>query len=136
MTHVADDRPEAGTGRRPEIKVAFIAATLFFTLSPLLTLLAHPPAPTAFVLLLAGWAIFAAVLVSLFRSSPFARPGGGPWLAVAAVAIATIALNRSSEYSAPVGLFGLMTTMPLVRGVILRRMSSRSGIQPLASSHR
>jgi hypothetical protein len=46
------------------------------------------------------------------------------------------ARSSSSEYSAPVGLLGLMTTMPRVRGVILARMSSRSGIQPLASSHR
>ena len=44
-------------------------------------------------------------------------------------------LSKASEYSAPVGLLGLMTTMPLVLGVILDLMSSMLGIQPLASSH-
>ena len=43
---------------------------------------------------------------------------------------------RQQLERAPVGLLGLITTMPLVLGVTLARMSSRSGIQPLASSHR
>ena len=51
-------------------------------------------------------------------------------------AIAMISFSSSSGYSAPVGLFGLMTTMALVFGVILARMSSRSGSQPFASSQR
>ncbi len=58
----------------------FVAATLFFTVFPFLSLLATPPAPAAFVLLVAGWAIFAAVIVGLFRNGPFAPPFGGPWL--------------------------------------------------------
>jgi hypothetical protein len=48
--------------------------------------------------------------------------------------MATMAFRVSSGYTAPVGLFGLMMTMARVRGVILARMSSRSGSQSLASS--
>jgi hypothetical protein len=40
------------------------------------------------------------------------------------------------EYTAPVGLFGLIITMPRVRGVIFARISSRSGNQSEDSSHR
>jgi len=39
-------------------------------------------------------------------------------------------------YTAPVGLFGLMTTMAFVFFEIFDRMSSRSGFQPSASLHR
>ena len=95
--------PEVGAGRRPEIRAAFVAATLFFTLSPLLALLSHPPDTAAFALLLLGWAIFGGVLVALFRGSPFARPGGGPWLAVAAVAITAIALVVQVRYGTTEG---------------------------------
>jgi hypothetical protein len=44
--------------------------------------------------------------------------------------------QQSSGYSAPVGLFGLMSTMARVDGPILPRMSARSGSQPAPSSHR
>lgn len=42
----------------------------------------------------------------------------------------------ASSYTAPVGLFGLMMTIALVRSVILRSTSARSGIQSDCSSHR
>jgi len=92
-----------GTGRRPEVRYAFIAATLFFTLSPLISLLAHPPEAPAFILLLAGWAIFAVVLTALFRGSPFTREGGGPWLAIAAAAITAIAMIVQVAYGTSEG---------------------------------
>jgi hypothetical protein len=46
-------------------------------------------------------------------------------------AISTSSRSRSSGYSAPVGLFGLMITIARVRRVILARISARSGSQPL-----
>ena len=92
----------AGVGR-PRMRAAFIAATLFFTLSPLASLLAHPPAPKAVALLLVGWAIFGGVLVVLFGPGGFSRPGGGPWLAAAAVAIATIATTVEVAYGTSEG---------------------------------
>ena len=51
-------------------------------------------------------------------------------------AISTISRSNASGYSAPVGLFGLMMTMARVFGVILLRMSARSGIQSVCSSQR
>ena len=51
------------------------------------------------------------------------------------LARSTIFCRVSLEYTAPVGLLGLMTTMPLVRSVILEAMSSRSGFHPFSSSH-
>ncbi len=44
--------------------------------------------------------------------------------------------STSLEYTAPVGLFGLMITIALVFGVIFALMSSRSGHQLACSSHR
>jgi hypothetical protein len=44
--------------------------------------------------------------------------------------------STSREYTAPVGLFGLMTTIALVAGVTFDRMSSRSGCQPFSLSQR
>ena len=79
-------------GRRRGLKVPFVAATLFFYLAPLASLLAHPPAPAALALLLVGWAVFGAVLLVLLRTSPFARVRSGPWLAVAVAVIAGIAV--------------------------------------------
>lgn len=79
-------------GRRRRLRVPFLAATLFFTIAPLVSVLADPPAPPALALLLAGWAIFGAVLVVLFRRGPFAQPSSGPLVALAAVAITGLAL--------------------------------------------
>ena len=47
-------------------------------------------------------------------------------------AMSTRARTVSSEYTAPVGLFGLMTTIAWVFAVIFASMSSRSGFQPFA----
>ena len=44
-------------------------------------------------------------------------------------AMSPISLRSFSEYTAPVGLLGLMTTMALVRLVILSRSISTSGLQ-------
>ena len=81
-----------GPGGRRRLRVPFLAATLFFTIAPLLSVLANPPEPAALALLLVGWAIFGAVLVALFRFGPFVRPSAGPWLAVAVVAMTALAL--------------------------------------------
>ena len=79
-------------GRRRGLKVPFVAATLFFYLAPLASLLAHPPVPAALALMLVGWGVFGGVLVSLLRRSPFARDRSAPWLAAAVVVIAAIAV--------------------------------------------
>jgi hypothetical protein len=39
----------------------------------------------------------------------------------------TMARRDSSEYTAPVGLLGLITTIPRVRGVTRRSIASMSG---------
>lgn len=83
---------DGAADNRRGLKGPFVAATLFFTVAPLLSLLAHPPEPAALVLLLAGWAVFAAVLVTLFRGSPFERTEPQPMLAVAVAVIAGIAV--------------------------------------------
>ena len=73
----------------------FVAATLFFTVFPFLSLLATPPAPAAFVLLLAGWAIFAGVVVGDVPQravrAAVRRTVAGRLAVVAMVAIAVIA---------------------------------------------
>ena len=79
--------------RRRGLKLPFVAAALFFTVAPLVSLLANPPgSPAALALLLLGWAIFAVVLAALLRGSPFERTEPQPMLAVAIAAIAGIAL--------------------------------------------
>ena len=70
----------AGGGSRSP----FVAATLFFTIAPLLSLLANPPAPAAFVLLLVGWAVFAAVLA---LPAPVGRRSPRPVRPLLAVAV-------------------------------------------------
>jgi two-component system sensor histidine kinase DesK len=88
---------------RPGLGGPFIAAALFFTLSPLVSLLANPPEPLAFVLLLIGWAIFAVVLLALFRVGPFVPVRDGPWLALAAAAMTAIAVGVQLQYGASEG---------------------------------
>ncbi len=87
-------------GRRRRLRLPFLAATLFFTIAPLLTVLADPPAPAALVLLLAGWAIFGLVLIVLFRFGPFGRPSSGRWLAGAVVAMTVLALAAQAGFGA------------------------------------
>ena len=79
-------------GRRRGLKVPFVAASLFFYVAPLASLLAHPPAPAALSLLLVGWAVFGVVLVALLRRSPFVRDRSNPWMAIAVVVIAGVAV--------------------------------------------
>lgn len=88
----------SGVGGRRGLKAPFVAATLFFYLAPLASVLADPPVPAALLLLLAGWAIFGVVLGFLLRVSPFQRHDPGAWLAVAAVAIIAIAVVAQLAY--------------------------------------
>lgn len=90
--------------RRPALRAIFIAATAFFTLSPLVSLLAHPPAAVATALLLVGWIIFGGVLAVLFRGSPFQRPGAGRWVAVGAVAMTGIAVIVALAFGTSEGI--------------------------------
>ena len=83
---------ESPGGRRRGLKLPFVAAALFFYLAPLASLLANPPVPAALALLLAGWAVFGAVLVLLLRRSPFVRERSGWWLALAVAVIAAVAV--------------------------------------------
>ncbi len=90
--------------RRPRVRATFVAAITFFTLSPLFSLLTHPPAPAALLLLLVGWAIFGIVLVVLFGRSPFDPRAGGPWLAMAAAAITAIAAVAAIAFGTAEGV--------------------------------
>jgi two-component system, NarL family, sensor histidine kinase DesK len=88
--------PEPQVGRvigRSGLRVPFIAATAFFTIYPLISLLTHEPRPEALALVLAGWAIFVVVLVRLFGSRSIAFAVRGPWLMVAVAAMTLIALT-------------------------------------------
>ncbi len=81
-----------GGERRHRLKVPFVAITVFFTISPLVSLLARPPQPAALALLLTAWAIFAVVLVRLFRVGPWVRTMPDPALLAAAAAIVMLAV--------------------------------------------
>jgi two-component system sensor histidine kinase DesK len=59
--------------RRPRLRWAFIALTLFFTIWPFIAVLQERPAPLPLILLVAAWVIFGIVLLQLFRFSPFGR---------------------------------------------------------------
>jgi two-component system sensor histidine kinase DesK len=87
-------------GRRRRLRVPFLAVTLFFTIAPLVSVLANPPAPPALALLLAGWAIFGGVLLLLLRGGPFARPSSGPLVALAALAMTVLALVAQVAFGA------------------------------------
>jgi len=107
------------SGRRRRMRVPFVAATLFFTLSPLVSLLAHPPQPAVLGLLLVGWAIFAVVLVVLFRIGPFARPTGDPWLIAAMVGMTGIAVVVQMGFGVAEG-----TALYFYAGVTAARLGS------------
>ena len=108
-----------GPGGRRRLRTPFLAATLFFTIAPLLSVLANPSEPAALALLLAGWAIFGAVLVYLFRFGPFVRPANGPWLAVAVVAMTALALAAQVWFGATTG-----TALYFYAGVTAARLGS------------
>jgi two-component system, NarL family, sensor histidine kinase DesK len=93
--------PDLTGGRvmgRGALRGPFIAATAFFTIYPLLSVLAHPPRPEALAMLLAGWAIFVVVLANLFTGRHFAAAIPGPWLAAAAVTMTAIAVVAQVVY--------------------------------------
>jgi two-component system sensor histidine kinase DesK len=106
-----------GDGRRG-LGPPFVAATLFFTIWPLLSLLTQPPEPLVLALLLAAWAIFAVVLLALFRAGPFVRVRNGPWLALAAVAMTAIALVAQIGYGVSEG-----TALYFYAGVTAARLT-------------
>ena len=94
-----DARTPPGWAERPAgLRPAFIATALFFTASPLLALLTHPPQPPALAMLLTGWAIFAAVIVDLFRGSPFVAPRGASWQGAAALGMGVLATVAELAY--------------------------------------
>lgn len=95
---LAADVPIGRIIDRPGLREPFLAATAFFTVYPLLSLLAHPPRTEALILLLAGWAIFAIVLVAMFGRGRFVAGVDGPWLALAAAAITLIAVVTQVAY--------------------------------------
>jgi two-component system sensor histidine kinase DesK len=78
---------------RPRLRVPFLAATAFFTVYPLLSLLSHPPGPEVLGLLVAGWVIFVVVLATLFSRRGFSRPVRTPWLWLAVVTMTLIAVT-------------------------------------------
>ena len=88
----AQDVPPRRVIDRPGLRVPFLAATVFFTFYPLLSLLTHAPGPAALALLLSGWSIFLVVLVALFSQRQFGPGIRSSWLPLAVVAITAIAL--------------------------------------------
>ena len=81
----------AGLGaRRPRVRYAFMAVTLFFTVWPFVSVLRSRPEPVPLVLLLAAWLIFGMVLLQLFRFSPFGRLEDRALLVPAVIALTAI----------------------------------------------
>jgi two-component system, NarL family, sensor histidine kinase DesK len=93
------DRPLGGFRARPApIRAAMVAVTLFFTVGPLLNVLGSRPEPVPLALLLAGWLVFALVLLLLFHLGPFGRLEDGPFLALAAAILTTVAFVTQAGY--------------------------------------
>jgi two-component system sensor histidine kinase DesK len=90
-------------GGRARLRAPFVAATVFFTVFPFISLVTSPPAPPAFVLLLAGWAIFAVTVVALFRAGPFARPLGSNGMVAGIVAMVALAVVAQVAFGASQG---------------------------------
>ena len=128
-----DDSPLLTVGvpgrgdRRYRLQAPFVAITLFFTLAPLVSVLARPPQPAALVLLLVGWAIFGLVLVRLFRLGPFASALADRWIALAALALTAIALVSQV-------VFGVSeaTALYFYAGVTAARLESERGAAGIA----
>ncbi len=92
------DGPALIALRRTRYRPPFVAATLFFTIFPLLSVLTKPPGPVPLALLLAAWALFGLTLVSLFLRGPFGRLSDTRWLAAAAAVIAAIGVIAEAGY--------------------------------------
>ena len=90
-------------GSRRRLRVPFVAATLFFTVFPFLSVLANPPQPAALALLVVGWAIFGVVIVALFRGGPFSRPFDSSILVLAIAAMIAIAAIVQVAFGTSVG---------------------------------
>jgi two-component system sensor histidine kinase DesK len=113
-----------GRGDRPSrMRAPFVAVTLFFTIAPLLSVLAHPPQPAALALLLAGWAIFTVVLVGLFRLGPFVNPLGDWPIALAAFAMTAIAVVVQAGFGTAEG-----SALFFYAGVTSARLDSERGV--------
>lgn len=78
--------------RRPGLRLAFIAITLFFTIWPFVSVMRTRPEPVPLALLLVGWATFGVVLALLFRVSPFGRLEDRIVLLPAIVILTTVAV--------------------------------------------
>ena len=77
---------------RPGLRLPFIAATLFFTIYPLISLLSHESRPGVLALVLVGWAIFVGLLARLFSGGAYVHTVESPWIIAATVAILAIAV--------------------------------------------
>ncbi len=84
--------------RRPLVRWAFLAITLFFAIWPLVTVLRSRPEPIALALLLAAWVIFGIVLLQLFRFSPFGRVEDRVVLLPAIVALTAIGFVTTAVF--------------------------------------
>ena len=109
-------------GRRYRLRAPFVAATLFFTIAPFVSVLAHPPQPAAFALVVAGWAIFALVLVRLFRLGPFVNAMADPLIALAASAMTAIAAILLVAFGVADG-----TALFFYAGVTVARLATERG---------
>jgi two-component system sensor histidine kinase DesK len=84
--------------RRPWLRWAFIALTLFFTVWPFVSVLRERPAPLPLALLVAAWVIFGIVLLQLFRFSPFGRVEDRTVLLPALTALTVIGFVTTAVY--------------------------------------
>jgi two-component system sensor histidine kinase DesK len=108
--------------RRHRLRAPFIGITLFFTIAPLVSVLARPPQPAALALLLTGWAIFAIVLVRLFRLGPFSNALSDRWIALAAAAMTSLAVVAQVGFGA-----GEAGALYFYAGVSAARLESERG---------
>lgn len=89
------------TERRPGLRLAFTAITLFFTIWPFVSVMRTRPEPVPLALLLVGWATFGVVLAQLFRVSPFGRLEDRAVLLPAIVVLTTVAVLTTVVFGLP-----------------------------------
>ena len=78
----------------------FIAATAFFTIYPLISLMTHESRPAVLVLLIPGWLIFVAVLATLFGRHRIADSVTTPWFTLAVIAMGSTAFVAEVAFGA------------------------------------